>query len=132
MTQARFVREAIKTATLTKHGIRRLVVSGIRTEQCCETTTWHASDLGWAVDYVGEATLIEGRSPARLCDASAGKSTQSERAQISPIRSCRMRTKRTSFCRASASANAAAVRPDLVRFWRVFRTAPIITSGEPS
>lgn len=42
---------------LTTHGIRRLVVSGIRTEQCCETTTRHASDLGWAVDYVGEATL---------------------------------------------------------------------------
>jgi len=42
---------------LTSHGIRRLIVSGIRTEQCCETTTRHASDLGYAVDYVGEATL---------------------------------------------------------------------------
>ena len=42
---------------LTRHGIRRLIVSGIRTEQCCETTTRHASDLGYAVDYVGEATL---------------------------------------------------------------------------
>ena len=42
---------------LTTHGIRRLIVSGIRTEQCCETTTRHASDLGYAVDYVGEATL---------------------------------------------------------------------------
>ena len=42
---------------LTQHGIRRLIVSGIRTEQCCETTTRHASDLGYAVDYVGEATL---------------------------------------------------------------------------
>jgi len=29
---------------LTQHGIRRLLVSGIRTEQCCETTTRHASD----------------------------------------------------------------------------------------
>lgn len=37
--------------------MRRLVVSGIRTEQCCETTARHASDLGYAVDYVGEATL---------------------------------------------------------------------------
>jgi len=38
-------------------GIRRLVVSGIRTEQCCETTARHASDLGYQVDYVTEATL---------------------------------------------------------------------------
>jgi nicotinamidase-related amidase len=42
---------------LTRNGIRRLIVSGIRTEQCCETTTRHASDLGYAVDYVTEATL---------------------------------------------------------------------------
>ncbi|MET0936994.1 MAG: isochorismatase family protein [Luteibacter sp.] len=42
---------------LTEHAVRRLVVSGIRTEQCCETTTRHASDLGYLVDYVGEATL---------------------------------------------------------------------------
>jgi hypothetical protein len=32
-------------------------VSGIRTEQCCETTTRHASDMGFEVDYVSEATL---------------------------------------------------------------------------
>jgi len=42
---------------LTGHGIRRLLVSGIRTEQCCETTTRHASDSGYAVDFVSEATL---------------------------------------------------------------------------
>lgn len=42
---------------LSEHRIRRLIVCGIRTEQCCETTTRHASDLGFAVDYVGEATL---------------------------------------------------------------------------
>ncbi|HEY2257814.1 MAG TPA: isochorismatase family protein [Variovorax sp.] len=42
---------------LTQQGIGRLVVSGIRTEQCCETTTRHASDLGWQVDYVTDATL---------------------------------------------------------------------------
>lgn len=42
---------------LVQHGIRRVIVSGIRTEQCCETTTRHASDIGYAVDYVGEATL---------------------------------------------------------------------------
>jgi nicotinamidase-related amidase len=42
---------------LIQHGIRRVIVSGIRTEQCCETTTRHASDLGFDVDYVSEATL---------------------------------------------------------------------------
>jgi nicotinamidase-related amidase len=42
---------------LTQNGIGRIVVSGIRTEQCCETTARHASDLGFAVDYVPEATL---------------------------------------------------------------------------
>ena len=42
---------------LTQQGIRRLIVSGIRTEQCCETTTRHASDLGWQVDYTIDATL---------------------------------------------------------------------------
>ena len=42
---------------LTENGIGRLIVSGIRTEQCCETTTRHASDLGWKVDYVTDATL---------------------------------------------------------------------------
>ena len=42
---------------LVQHGIRRLIVSGIRTEQCCETTTRHASDLGYHVDYVTDATL---------------------------------------------------------------------------
>jgi nicotinamidase-related amidase len=41
---------------LTEHGIGRLIISGIRTEQCCETTTRHASDLGWQIDYVTEAT----------------------------------------------------------------------------
>ena len=42
---------------LHEHGIRRLIVAGIRTEQCCETTARHASDEGWEVDYVTEATL---------------------------------------------------------------------------
>lgn len=42
---------------LHQQGIRRLIVAGIRTEQCCETTTRHASDEGWAVDFVTEATL---------------------------------------------------------------------------
>lgn len=42
---------------LTQNNIGRIIVSGIRTEQCCETTARHASDLGFQVDYVTEATL---------------------------------------------------------------------------
>ena len=40
---------------LVEQGIHRLVVSGIRTEQCCETTARHACDLGWQVDFVPDA-----------------------------------------------------------------------------
>ena len=42
---------------LIQNGIQKLIISGIRTEQCCETTTRHASDLGWRVDFCLEATL---------------------------------------------------------------------------
>jgi nicotinamidase-related amidase len=50
---------------LTRNGIRRVIVAGIRTEQCCETTTRHASDEGWAVDFVGDATLtFDMKTPA--------------------------------------------------------------------
>jgi nicotinamidase-related amidase len=41
---------------LTRQGIREVVISGIRTEQCCETTARVASDLGYAVVFVTEAT----------------------------------------------------------------------------
>ena len=42
---------------LVQNGIGRVIVSGIRTEQCCETTTRHASDSGYQVAYVTDATL---------------------------------------------------------------------------
>jgi nicotinamidase-related amidase len=42
---------------LRERNINRLIISGIRTEQCCETTTRHASDIGFTVDYVLDATL---------------------------------------------------------------------------
>jgi nicotinamidase-related amidase len=38
-------------------GVEKVVVCGIQTEQCCETTTRLASDLGYEVDFVTEATL---------------------------------------------------------------------------
>lgn len=37
-------------------GIRRVVVCGIRTEQCCETTARVAADLGFDVEFVTDAT----------------------------------------------------------------------------
>jgi nicotinamidase-related amidase len=58
---------------LRQRGIGRLIVTGIRTEQCCETTTRHASDEGFEVDFVPEATLtfdmqhLDG-SPLRAAD----------------------------------------------------------------
>ena len=42
---------------LTENHISKIIISGIRTEQCCETTARHASDLGWEIDYVLDATL---------------------------------------------------------------------------
>jgi nicotinamidase-related amidase len=44
-------------AWLRRRGVSELLISGIRTEQCCETTTRHASDLGFSVLYVSDATL---------------------------------------------------------------------------
>lgn len=41
---------------LTSYGIRELVICGIQTEQCCETTARVASDLGYDVTFVTEAT----------------------------------------------------------------------------
>jgi len=41
---------------LDAQGVRRVVITGISTEQCCETTTRVAADLGYDVDFVTEAT----------------------------------------------------------------------------
>jgi nicotinamidase-related amidase len=61
---------------LTRNGVGRLVISGIRTEQCCETTARHASDMGFEVDYVTDATLTfdmshEDGSPLPAADIKA-------------------------------------------------------------
>ena len=44
-------------AKLLALGVRRLAVTGISMEQCCETTTRVAADLGYAVDFVMDATM---------------------------------------------------------------------------
>ena len=41
---------------LTQNGVSEIVVCGIRTEQCCETTARVGSDLGYDVVFVSEAT----------------------------------------------------------------------------
>ncbi|WP_300455903.1 isochorismatase family protein [Accumulibacter sp.] len=60
---------------LRRSGIGRLIITGIRTEQCCETTARVGSDIGYQVDFVSEATLtfamthpVSGRSysPAEI------------------------------------------------------------------
>jgi nicotinamidase-related amidase len=41
---------------LTERGIRELVLCGIQTEQCCETTARVAADFGYDVTFVTDAT----------------------------------------------------------------------------
>jgi nicotinamidase-related amidase len=56
---------------LTQRGITELVICGIRTEQCCETTARVASDLGYQVIFVTEATAT---NPIAHRDALPGQS----------------------------------------------------------
>ncbi|QFU86056.1 isochorismatase family protein [Amycolatopsis sp. YIM 10] len=56
--------------TLTARGVREVVVCGIRTEQCCETTARVASDLGYDVTFVTEATAT---TPLAHWEAPAGR-----------------------------------------------------------
>jgi nicotinamidase-related amidase len=41
---------------LAERGVERVVITGISTEQCCETTARVAADLGYDADFVTEAT----------------------------------------------------------------------------
>ncbi|MEV8034339.1 isochorismatase family protein [Streptomyces sp. NPDC002742] len=56
---------------LTERGVRELTVCGIRTEQCVETTTRLASDLGYRVTFVSDATAT---NPIPHRDAPADQS----------------------------------------------------------
>lgn len=44
-------------AVLLEKGVRRVVITGIQMEQCCETSARVAADLGYAVDFVTEGTM---------------------------------------------------------------------------
>jgi nicotinamidase-related amidase len=57
---------------LTTEGIGEVVVCGIRTEQCCETTARIASDLGYDVTFVIDATAT---SPIEHRDAPADRTS---------------------------------------------------------
>jgi nicotinamidase-related amidase len=54
-------RNAFTSTTLQTHllenSVRRVAISGIQMEQCCETTARVAADLGYAVDFVQDATM---------------------------------------------------------------------------
>jgi nicotinamidase-related amidase len=56
---------------LTSRAIGEVVICGIRTEQCCETTARVASDFGFGVTFVTDATAT---SPIEHRDAPPGRS----------------------------------------------------------
>ena len=98
---------------LRQRGIGELLITGIRTEQCCETTTRHASDLGFSVRYVTDATLtfpmrtrcgprsVAGGNPGAHRDG-ARRPLRADRLDRS-----RARLKRRGACRARRSLRAA-------------------------
>ena len=58
---------------LTARGVGEVVVCGLRTEQCVETTARLASDLGYRVTFVVDATAT---NPIEHRDAPAGRSVE--------------------------------------------------------
>ncbi|PWV50256.1 isochorismatase family protein [Nocardiopsis sp. L17-MgMaSL7] len=56
---------------LTGWGVREVTVCGVRTEQCCETTTRMGSELGFAMTFAVDATATE---PIEAPGAAPGRS----------------------------------------------------------
>ena len=56
--------------SLTTRGVREVIICGIRTEQCCETTARLACDLGYDVTFVTDATAT---TPIPHHTAAAGR-----------------------------------------------------------
>jgi nicotinamidase-related amidase len=72
----KYSRNCFTTTNLQQHlvsnGVSKVTICGIKTEQCCETTARIASDLGFQVDFVTEATLtfpISGGAGGRTLSA---------------------------------------------------------------
>src|SRR5580700_3597885 len=72
---------------LTQRGITEVVVCGIRTEQCCETTARVASDLGYRVTFVTEATATNPIAHRDAPRARRSSSCSRTRARCRPARS---------------------------------------------
>ncbi|WP_405012167.1 cysteine hydrolase family protein [Kitasatospora sp. NBC_01539] len=90
---------------LTRHGVGELVISGIRTEQCCETTARVGSDLGYDVVFVTDATATH---PIEHWEAPAGRSQEEILADPRTL-STREITARTEYVLAGRFARIASV-----------------------
>jgi nicotinamidase-related amidase len=55
-TRNAFTSTPLQPMLLSK-GVRRIAITGIQTEQCCETTARVGKDLGFEVDFVTEGTM---------------------------------------------------------------------------
>jgi nicotinamidase-related amidase len=90
---------------LTVRGLRDLVICGIRTEQCCETTARLASDLGFGVTFVTDATAT---TPIPHRDFPAGRSVAEILADPRTLQTADILT-RTEYALAGRFATIAAV-----------------------
>ena len=99
---------------LTERGITEVIVCGIRTEQCCETTARVASDLGYRVTFVTEATAT---SPIAHREAPPGRTVEELLAdpRTLPVGAVIERTEYALAGRFATIATIEEVRPKLTR-----------------
>lgn len=90
---------------LTERGVRAVTVCGIRTEQCVETTARVASDLGYQVTFVVDATAT---NPIAHRDAPAEQSVAELLADPRTL-SCQEVIRRTEYALAGRFATIATV-----------------------
>jgi nicotinamidase-related amidase len=91
---------------LTAKGIRELVICGIQTEQCCETTARLAADFGYDVTFVTDATAT---FPIPHRDAPAERSYDEVLADPRTLRTDEIVT-RTEYALAGRFATVTSVR----------------------
>lgn len=90
---------------LTRRGVTEVVVCGIRTEQCCETTARIASDLGYRVTFVTEATAT---NPIAHRDAPADQTVEELLADPRTLPACAV-IERTEYALAGRFAAIATI-----------------------
>lgn len=98
---------------LASRGIDELLIAGIRTEQCCETTARLASDLGYQVTFVTDATAT---NPIAHRDAPEGQTVGELLADPRTLPACAV-IERTEYALAGRFATIATIadvtrRPD--------------------